>query len=87
MSTEQSIWVWVINRPDKPGDIFGALRRCERAHWADDSARAEVNRVANEMRIGRIKWDEIDNRTWVGRTDLGYTVVVTSVLMPVPLVP
>jgi hypothetical protein len=39
------------------------------------------------MRIGRIKWDEVDNRTWVGRTDLGYTVVVTSVLMPVPLVP
>jgi hypothetical protein len=82
MSEERSIWVWVINRADRPGDIFGAMRRCERAHWTDDSARAEVIRLANEMRIGRIKWDEVDNRTWVGRTDLGYTVVVTSVLLP-----
>jgi hypothetical protein len=82
MSTEQSIWVWVIKRPDVPGAIFGALRRCERAHWSDDSARAEVNGHAAEMQIGPVRWEEVDDRTWVGRTDLAYVVVVTSVLLP-----
>jgi hypothetical protein len=82
MKNNRSVWVWVINRRDLPGDIFGALRRCEHAHWTDDQARAEVNNIAEEMRLGRVKWDEIDDRTWVGLTDLNYAIVVTSVLMP-----
>jgi len=39
MRKDRSIWVWVINR-DRPAGIFGALRRCDRAHWTDDGARA-----------------------------------------------
>jgi hypothetical protein len=34
------------------------------------------------MRIDRITWDEIDERTIVGRSELGYLAVVTSVLLP-----
>ena len=81
MRKDRSIWVWVINR-DRPAGIFGALRRCDRAHWTDDGARAEVNQVADEMHLGHVKWDEVDDRTWVGRSDLGYVIVVTSVLLP-----
>jgi hypothetical protein len=33
--------------------------------------------VADEMRIGRISWDEVDDRRVVGRTELGYLAVVT----------
>ena len=38
--------------------------------------------VADEMRIGRMIWDEIDKRTITGRSELGYLAVVTSVLLP-----
>jgi len=82
MSTDQSIWVWVINRPDKPGDIFGALWRCDRAHRTAISARAEVMVHVMDHQLGRVHWAEVDDRTWVGRSDLGYVVVVTSVLLP-----
>ena len=82
MRKDRSIWVWVINRPDRRGDIFGAIRRCERAHWTEDSARAEVNSLADGIQLGHVKWDEVDDRTWVGRSDLGYVIVVTSVLLP-----
>jgi hypothetical protein len=71
-AADRPIWVWLINNPDRPGDIFGALRRCNRAHWTAEAARTELHARADEMRIGRIKWDEVDDRTWVGRSDLGY---------------
>jgi hypothetical protein len=78
---EQPIWVWMIYQLESR-TIFGAMKRCDRALWTDDEARAEVNVAADEMQIGRIRWDEVDERTWVGRTDLNYIVVVTSVLLP-----
>jgi hypothetical protein len=84
MSEERSIWVWVINRPDTRQDVFGAMRRCDRAHWTAVSARAEVMVHVWELELGRVKWDEVDDRTWVGRSALGYMIVVASVLLPHP---
>jgi len=61
--------------------IVGGVRRCDRAFWSDDEARAEV-KTAEEMRIGAVHWDEVDERTWVGHSDVGYIAVVTSVRLP-----
>jgi hypothetical protein len=81
IKSEQPIWVWMIYQLDTRA-LFGAVARCDHAYWTDDEARAAVHVAADEMHIGRIKWDEVDERTWVGRTDLGYIVVVTSVRLP-----
>ena len=77
----RSIWVWMIYQLDTR-EIFGAIRRCERAHWTAEQAREELQGLADEMQIGRITWDEVDHRTVIGRSELGYLAVVTSVLLP-----
>jgi hypothetical protein len=63
-------------------EIFGAIQRCERAHWTAEQAREELQGLADEMQIGRITWDEVDDRTVIGRSELDYLAVVTSVLLP-----
>jgi hypothetical protein len=71
---QSTIWVW-----------FSGMHRCERAHWSDEAARAEVNSLAEDMNIGRINWSQVDDRTWVGSTApeaTPFVVVVTSVLLP-----
>jgi hypothetical protein len=35
-------------------EIFGAIRRCERAYWTAEHAREELQGLADEMQIGRI---------------------------------
>ena len=59
-----------------------AIARQRRSHWTAAQAREELHSVADEMRIGRITWDEVDDRRVVGRTQLGYLAVATSVLLP-----
>jgi hypothetical protein len=78
---EHPFWVWGIFQPESRA-IFGAIRRCERAYWTAAEAREEVQTVADEMRIGRITWDQVDDRTFVGRTALDYIVAVSGVLPP-----
>ena len=68
---DRSIWVWMIYQLDTR-EIFGAIRRCERAHWTAEQAREELQGLADEMQIGRITWDEVDHRTVIGRSELGY---------------
>ena len=69
---DRSIWVWMIYQRDTR-EIFGAIRRCERAHWTAEQAREQLQGLADEMQIGRITWDEVDHRTVIGRSELGYS--------------
>ena len=50
---DRSIWVWMIYQLDTR-EIFGAIRRCDRAHWTAEQAREQLQGLADEMQIGRI---------------------------------
>jgi hypothetical protein len=78
---QSSIWIWAIYRPDST-DILGAIRRCERARWTSHEARDDTLAAAAELKLGHVRWDLLDERTEVGRSDLGYVCVITSVLLP-----
>ena len=82
MAKERSVWVWMLYRIDHQSEAFGAIRRCEYVRWTAGEAVEEVGKVADEMRIGRFRWDHVDTRTLVGRTELDYMAIVTSAKLP-----
>jgi hypothetical protein len=79
---EHPVWVWMIYDPELKHTVFGGRWRCERCYWSAHLAREEVHNIADGQRLGRVKWDIVDDRTQVGRTELGFMAVVTSVLPP-----
>ena len=50
----RNIWVWMIYQLNTR-EIFGAIRRCERAYWTAEQPREELEGLANEMQIDRMR--------------------------------
>jgi hypothetical protein len=74
------VWLWVVYRVDSDA-VFGAIRRAERLYRTAEEARDVVGQVADEMGADKVRWDQTDEATWVGRTTR-YVCVVSSIRLP-----
>jgi hypothetical protein len=74
------VWLWVVYRVDSAA-VFGAVRRAESLYTTAEEARSAVEREADRMDAGEIRWDQTDETTWVART-AKYVCVVWSIRLP-----
>lgn len=71
----------VMLYPSGVVDVFGAVRGSSRLHWTPRAAREEAQDWIEEMRIGPISWESIDDQIMIGRTRT-HCVVIRSILLP-----
>jgi hypothetical protein len=73
---------WLI-LPFGTPEVYGTVRTAERLHWTRAEAQEEAAAVAEQMNIGPITWETIDDDRTIGKAEM-YSIQIGSVLLPPP---
>jgi hypothetical protein len=83
---DQHVWAAVLYRAGV-ADMFGAVRVSPRLHWTEGAARKEAQGWIEEMQIGPIIWEWLDDQMVIGdQIVIGrngiYLIIIYGMLLP-----
>jgi hypothetical protein len=67
--------------PSAGAQVIGAMRGSKRLHWTQKGARAEAEKWVEEMQIGPITWEIVDDQVLIGRNS-AHVLILRSILLP-----
>jgi hypothetical protein len=76
----ETVWAAFVFAVGSPTAI-GAIRASKRLHRTQIEARREAERWAEDMRLGPLRWEIVDDQSLVGRCD-DRAVVLRGILLP-----
>ena len=76
----ETVWAAFVFAVGSPAAI-GAIRASKRLHRTQIEARREAERWAEDMRLGPLRWELVDDQSLVGHCG-DRAVVLRSILLP-----
>ena len=76
----ETVWAAFVFALGSPAAI-GAIRASKRLHRTQIEARREAERWAEDMRLGPLRWETVDDQSLVGHCG-DRAVVLRSILLP-----
>jgi len=76
----ETVWAAFVFAVGSPPAI-GAIRASKRLHRTQIEARREAERWAEDMRLGTLRWEIVDDQSIVGHCG-DRAVVLRSILLP-----
>jgi hypothetical protein len=74
-------WAAVLCRSGV-ADVFGAARRSPRLHWTKRAAQEEAQGWIEDLRIGPMTWEVVDDDLLTVGRSRSYAAILYSILLP-----